>query len=345
VVEGKSMPVSKKTIVVGILAFLSFSAMASDPFEVVRKWGESDTHAVRWVDGSVLVYDATNSPHMSKVLELLNRDLVDVRLVMANTPENANIKVQYGETQDACGLTTVWTQPLQRTITGAEIQLSPSVKDGKCKGNSDGAAVLLHEMTHAVGFSRHTTQENTLMHRHVNVNMDVLIPPEQRLFLQALYSIPAGILIPSQDDEFKPEVMATQTLAQILGKSDALAPVAMPTTKPMDLPVEDLGKYNIAKVDAQESRNTPIPMEEPIRMDPKTQVIEFGPKGTSVTQMIQASNGIGLEMVPLQKGKKSNKMPIQEFKAGAAKAAQPTFSSGFEWGKVPAAKARGKAIF
>ncbi|HEY6437700.1 MAG TPA: hypothetical protein VIY47_14000, partial [Ignavibacteriaceae bacterium] len=342
-----------------------------NPYDLVGLYGESDSYAVRWADGIVTVYDETMYPHLEQILEFLNNDLNDVRLVKTHVPDKAHIKIKKGQTQDACGLTTLWTNRLNRTISSAEVIMSEKMSTGACQGDTQGYAAYLHELTHAVGFSRHMQDGDAIMDKNVNMSASVRIPAEYHWFLRALYSIPAGINIPDWTDELKEDHFDNVALLSVLPgaitnqpsfsidhqgekyKSRPGVELAKEDTDKNSIPTEEIkSQKEIVTIDAsKENQLLPMPEQAPLKMAKKEQKLKTSQEKRNqqpsietprIVQQTQEKPGL----VFVSKYNKKERLPIVEFKPGVEMAStEKNNAPGFFWDKSTKIKNQNKPIF
>lgn len=196
------------------------SSMVINGATMLSTYGESDVYAVRWPNGVVYVQDNTNYPYLDQVLSVLNRDLDQVHLEKAPYPELAGINIEWADLDGPCGTTVTSMDESHRSIGGAKIKISNLFRTGKaCTGNTSGFPLYLHEMAHAMGFSRHTREGHGLMDAELVMNANLSVTPAFRTFFKTLYALPAGSMIPERYFPDTKEDLSTTALSLFIPKS------------------------------------------------------------------------------------------------------------------------------
>lgn len=188
-----------------------------DAPKALSTYGESDVLAVRWPDGEIPIYDATNFSDLDRVVAALNSEIgATAKLVVTREAINAKINIISGKLPEGqCGSTVTSTQ--SRVLVRADIIISDDITSGACAGNSRGLNLYFHEMVHAVGLSRHTRYTGSVMDHAPVMNLDAKLPTAYRLSLRALYALPPGSIIPDRMDITPPPDIDMASL--IKGKS------------------------------------------------------------------------------------------------------------------------------
>lgn len=227
-----------KRVLLALGAGLCFGAMAAGnhdskaqevseySYETVAAYAESWDFAIRWGPGVIKVADETGILKKEpKIIELLNMNLGETKMVLVDTPTgDITIKLvdelpaPYG--QNGCGLSQSQLGLNGSTVVSNIIRIKTN---NRCMGKNEGAALLLHELGHALGFAKHAKEDDVMSthdpaFEHNKVNITTL----QR-FLKGLYSLDVGQKIPGKQLMPEPRASSFAYISPIEEKGPVIA--------------------------------------------------------------------------------------------------------------------------
>lgn len=154
---------------------------------LVRQFGWSDTHVIRWPDGYVDVYDQTGYPRLQEVLMSWNELMGGRTVFRLSTDPNSPVRVRYDETlgyDGICGQAELWLIYGGYAIGQAQVLVNPN--DFLCPLH----ATFLHEFGHVVGFGKHTSDGGVMDPYNTG---STIITQTVRTMIQRLYELPVGM--------------------------------------------------------------------------------------------------------------------------------------------------------
>ena len=203
-----------KRSVLALCASLCFGAMAAGThnhdngpevsdytYETVAAYAESWDFAIRWGAGTIKVVDETGILKQEpKILELLNMNLGTTKMVLVDGVKgDITIKLvdelpaPYG--QNGCGLSQS-----QMAVDGAQVvsNIIRIKSNNRCMGKNEGAALLLHELGHALGFAKHAKEDDVMSQHDPAFELNKVNLSTLQHFLKGLYSLDVGAKIPGK---------------------------------------------------------------------------------------------------------------------------------------------------
>lgn len=197
-------------------------------YETVAAYAESWDFAIRWKAGTIKVVDETGILKQEpRIIELLNMNLGATKLVLVDgTKGDITIKLvddlpaPYG--QNGCGLSQS-----QLAADGAQV-VSNIIRiktENRCMGKNEGAALLLHELGHALGFAKHAKEDDVMSQHDPAFDLKKVNLTTMQRFLKGLYSLDVGAKIPGKKrmPEPHPESLAYLTPAPANDTSPVIA--------------------------------------------------------------------------------------------------------------------------
>ena len=204
-----------KRIVLSLCISLCFGAVAAGKsstttavsdvpeytYETVAAYAESWDFAIRWKTGIIKVVDETGIlKREPQILELLNMNLGATKMVLVDG-SNGDITIKlvddlpapYG--QNGCGLSQS-----QLAVDGAQV-VSNIIRiktENRCMGKNEGAALLLHELGHALGFAKHAKEDDVMSQHDPAFELNKVNLTTLQRFLKGLYSLDVGAKIPGK---------------------------------------------------------------------------------------------------------------------------------------------------
>jgi len=184
------------------IALYSYAHSSPFTFETVAAYGESHEKAIRWADGTVRIWDGTGllDKH-PQILPMLNKNLGDVNLERTNFRKVSQVQIEWVDTLPAphstgCALAT-------NRLVNDHQQIGESIvrirRNNPCLGPTEGAALLIHELGHVLGFATHPKEGDIMsIHDHSFEKEEVSMGVLQH-FLKGLYSLPVGGVIPRNE--------------------------------------------------------------------------------------------------------------------------------------------------
>ena len=165
---------------------LPLTSLTPEEIELIRKWGFGGDYVVRWPNGFVDVYDATNYSQMQEVLNQWNAVIGGpVILRLSNNP-NSQVKVYYKLIFGYCGNRDVkWNEDY--TFSTIDIQISDNAS---CGYPSTKYALYLFMFKNVAGFKGWTTKgEDVPYEEWTNFTA---INDTMKKMVKALYKVPPG---------------------------------------------------------------------------------------------------------------------------------------------------------
>jgi len=155
--------------------------------ELIRRFGWGSNRTIRWPDGYIEVYDATNFSKMQEVLDQWN-EVLDGKVIfyLSNNPQSP-VKVTYNSAlrkENLCGhIDTHWRS---YRLYAAEITINP---DGSFCGYPENSfSLYLHLFSGVAGFN---VWKGEVVEKRDWQNFN-LISEIMQMMLKALYKLPAG---------------------------------------------------------------------------------------------------------------------------------------------------------
>jgi len=168
--------------------YLKEEILTPEEIELIRKWGFGGDYVVRWPDGYVDVYDATNYSLMQDVINEWN-DAIDgpVEFYLSSNP-NSPVKVIFDsslELENLC-FTQNWIWGLDYAFSEVIIKINPS--GSGCGGSNTKYCLYLVAFRRAAGFAGWTTK-GIPFEEWSNFNT---INDTMKKMVKALYKVPPG---------------------------------------------------------------------------------------------------------------------------------------------------------
>ena len=161
--------------------------LSNEEKELIRRFGWGGNRTIRWPDGYVEVYDATNFSKMQKVLDQWN-EILDGKVIfyLSNNPQSP-VKVTYNSAlrkENLCGhIDTHWRS---YKLYAAEISINP---DGYfCGYPKNSYALYLHFFSGVAGFD---AWKGEVVEKR-DWQYFTLISEIMQSMIKALYKLPAG---------------------------------------------------------------------------------------------------------------------------------------------------------
>jgi len=165
-----------------------FPLLTHEEKELVRRFGWGDNNrTIRWPEGYVEVYDATNFSKMQEVLNQWNEVLIGkVEFYLSDNPQSP-VKITYNSElrkENFCGhIDTHWRN---YWLYATEITINP---DGSFCGYPENSyALYLHFFSGVAGFN---TWKGEVVEKRDWQNFN-LISEIMQMMIKALYKVPAG---------------------------------------------------------------------------------------------------------------------------------------------------------
>lgn len=170
-------------------------------YETVAAYAESWDFAIRWGAGTIKVVDETGILKKEpKILTLLNMNLGTTKMVLVDGPKGDliikmvdDLPAPYG--QNGCGLSQS-----QLGADGAQIvsNIIRIKNNNRCMGQNEGAALLLHEIGHALGFAKHAKEDDVMSQHDPAFELNKVNLTTLQHFLKGLYALDVGAKIPGK---------------------------------------------------------------------------------------------------------------------------------------------------
>jgi len=161
--------------------------LSNEEKELIRRFGWGGNRTIRWPDGYVEVYDATNFSKMQEVLDQWN-EVLDGKVIfyLSNNPQSP-VKVTYNSAlrrENLCGhIDTHWRS---YKLYAAEITINP---DGSFCGYPENSyALYLHFFSGVTGFDawkREVVEKRDW--QHFNLVSEIM-----QMMIKALYKVSPG---------------------------------------------------------------------------------------------------------------------------------------------------------
>ena len=173
-----------------ILQALSQPPIASltpEEIELIRKWGYGGDYVVRWPNGYVDVYDATNYSQMQEVLNQWNAVIGGPAILRLSNNPNSQVKVYYKLIFGYCGNRDVkWNEDY--TFSTIDIQISDNT--ASCGYPSTKYALYLFMFKNVAGFKGWTTKGEDVPYEEWTNFTE--INDTMKKMVKALYKVPPG---------------------------------------------------------------------------------------------------------------------------------------------------------
>ena len=161
--------------------------ITSQEQELLNKYGWGVSKTIRWPDGYVEVYDATNFSRMQEVLNQWNQVIKGKVIFYLSDNPQSPVKITYNSElrrENLCGhIDTQWTS---NRLYAAEITINP---DGSfCGFPENSFGLYLHLFAGVVGFD---AWKGITVERNDWQNFNLIADIMQRM-ISALYRVPAG---------------------------------------------------------------------------------------------------------------------------------------------------------
>ena len=161
--------------------------LSNEEKELIRRFGWGGNKTIRWPDGYIEVYDATNFSKMQEVLEQWN-EVLDGKVIfyLSNNPQSP-VKITYNSAlrkENLCGhIDTHWRS---YRLYAAEITINP---DGSFCGYPENSyALYLHLFSGVAGFNAWKGE----VLKKKDWQDFTLISEIMQMMIKALYKVPAG---------------------------------------------------------------------------------------------------------------------------------------------------------
>ncbi len=257
-----------KRFVFALGASLCFGAMAAGThdhalpnttvytYETVAAYAESWDFAIRWGAGTVKVVDETGIlKREPKILETLNMNLGTTKLVLVDAAKGDitiklvdDLPAPYG--QNGCGLSQS-----KLGVDGAQVveNIIRIKSNNRCMGENEGAALLLHELGHALGFAKHAKEDDVMSTHDPAFELNKINLTTLQHFLKGLYSLDVGAKIPGKQRMPDPAPASLAYYSPVKEKGPVLAVVPPPEERlpEVTLASPNLQYRKVEKRDAQ----------------------------------------------------------------------------------------------
>lgn len=233
-----------KRFVLALGAGLCFGAIAADThdhdhalpgtvytYETVAAYAESWDFAIRWGAGTIKVVDETGIlKREPKILETLNMNLGTTKMVLVDGVKGDitikmvdDLPAPYG--QNGCGLSQS-----KLGLDGAQVveNIIRIKSNNRCMGENEGAALLLHELGHALGFAKHAKEDDVMSTHDPAFELNKINLTTLQHFLKGLYSLDVGAKIPGKQRMPDPAPASLAYYAPVKEKGPVLAVVPTP---------------------------------------------------------------------------------------------------------------------
>ena len=178
------------------------SKMTDYTYETVAAYAESWEFAIRWSAGTIKVVDETGIlKREPKIIEILNMNLGTTKMVLVDGPKGDlviklvdELPAPYG--QIGCGLSQS-----QLGADGAQVisNIIRIKRNNRCMGKNEGAALLLHELGHALGFAKHAKEDDVMSQHDPAFELNRINLSTLQHFLKGLYTLNVGAKIPGKE--------------------------------------------------------------------------------------------------------------------------------------------------
>lgn len=165
----------------------NISPLTPEEIELIRKWGFGGDYVVRWPDGYVDVYDATNYSQMQEVLNQWNAVIGGPVILRLSSNPNSQVKVYYKLIFGYCGNCDVkWNEDY--TFSTIDIQISDNA--ASCGYPSSKYALYLFMFKNVAGFKGWTTKGEGVPYEEWTNFTE--INDTMKKMVKALYKVPPG---------------------------------------------------------------------------------------------------------------------------------------------------------
>lgn len=165
-------------------------------YQTVSFYSEYHDHVVRWPDGKIRVYDKSGFTQWPLIFSRLQPFLGNSTLELADKENDADVVIDHVESlpmpyEHTCGVTQNYIGPDNASIVKSRIKIR---RINICIGDSMELGLYMHELGHALGFSRHVKNDD-VMGTYENTGKEIHIQTLSA-FLTGLYRLPVGAAIP-----------------------------------------------------------------------------------------------------------------------------------------------------
>ena len=166
--------------------FLPLAILTPEEIELIRKWGYGGDYVVRWPNGYVDVYDATNYSQMQEILNQWNTVIGGPVILRLSSNPNSQVKVYYKLIFGYCENRDVkWNEDY--TFSTIDIQISDN---DSCGYPSTKYALYLFMFKNVAGFKGWTTKgEDVPYEEWTNFTT---INDTMKIMVKALHKVPPG---------------------------------------------------------------------------------------------------------------------------------------------------------
>ena len=162
-------------------------SLTPEEIELIRKWGYGGDYVVRWPNGYVDVYDATNYSQMQEVLNQWNAVIGGPAILRLSNNPNSQVKVYYKLIFGYCGNRDVkWNEDY--TFSTIDIQISNNT--ASCGYPSTKYALYLFMFKNVAGFKGWTTKGEDVPYEEWTNFTE--INDTMKKMVKALYKVPPG---------------------------------------------------------------------------------------------------------------------------------------------------------
>jgi hypothetical protein len=162
------------------------SSLTSTEIELIRKWGFGGDYVVRWPNGYMDVYDATNYSQMQEILNQWNAVIGGPVILRLSSNPNSQVKVYYKLIFGYCGNRDVkWSEDY--TFSTIDIQISDN---DSCGYPSTKYALYLFMFKNVAGFKGWTTKGEDVPYEEWTNFTE--INGTMKKMVKALYKVPPG---------------------------------------------------------------------------------------------------------------------------------------------------------
>ena len=162
-------------------------SLTPEEIELIRKWGYGGDYVIRWPNGYVDVYDATNYSQMQEVLNQWNAAIGGPAILRLSNNPNSQVKVYYKLIFGYCGNRDVtWNEDY--TFSTIDIQISDNT--ASCGYPSTKYALYLFMFKNVAGFKGWTTKGEDVPYEEWTNFTE--INDTMKKMVKALYKVPPG---------------------------------------------------------------------------------------------------------------------------------------------------------
>ena len=164
-------------------------SLTPEEIELIRKWGYGGDYVIRWPNGYVDVYDATNYSQMQEVLNQWNSAIGGPVILRLSSNPNSPVKVIFDSSlglENLCGSSNkIWGDDY--AFSEITIRVNPS--ESCCGSYNIKYCLYLHMFNAVVGFNCWAEVEPCPFETWSNFNT---IPDTIKTMLRALHEVPPG---------------------------------------------------------------------------------------------------------------------------------------------------------